>query len=141
MGEGPVSFAFKFHEILFTSLQKCLTLTTLAYRATTKLLHPCLSLASLWEVPQLWFMFFISASTVFHQVVFGLPCFHFPSGVQWIATLVMELASLCSTCPIQLHRFLVMMVSVSSCWHCAKRSLLEMVVGQKMQWIFLRLVT
>ena len=31
----------------------------LAYRAATKLLHPCLSLASLWMLPQLWFMFFI----------------------------------------------------------------------------------
>ena len=45
----------------------------LAYRAATKLLHPCLSLASLWRVPQLWFMFFISASTVLHRVVSTLP--------------------------------------------------------------------
>ena len=29
----------------------------LAYRTATKLSHPCLSLASLWMVPQLWFMF------------------------------------------------------------------------------------
>ena len=29
----------------------------LAYRAAMKLLHPCLSLASFWMVPQLWFMF------------------------------------------------------------------------------------
>ena len=82
----------------------------LAYRAAVKLPHPCLSLADLWFVPQVWFVFFISASTVLHQVVFGRPRFHFPSGVQWIATLVMELASLCSTCPVQRHRFLVMMV-------------------------------
>ena len=40
------------------------------YSAATKLLHPCLSLASLWMVPQLRFFFFISASTVLHQVVF-----------------------------------------------------------------------
>ena len=43
----------------------------LAYRAATKLVHPSLSLASLWMVPQLWFMFFMSASTLLHQVVFG----------------------------------------------------------------------
>ena len=82
-----------------------------------KLLHTCLSLGILWMMPQLWFMFFISASIVLRQVVFGGPCFCFPSGVQRIATLVMELESLCSTCPIQCHHFPVMMVSISSCWH------------------------
>ena len=45
----------------------------LVYRAALKLLHPCVSLASLWMVPQLWFIFFISASTVLHQVVFWGP--------------------------------------------------------------------
>ena len=110
----------------------------LVYRTATKLLHPCLSLASLWMVPPLWFFFFISAPTVLHQVVFGRPRFCFPSGVQWIATLVMELTSLRNTCPIQCYRFLVIMVSVFSCWPRAKRSLLEMVLSQKMRWIFLR---
>ena len=110
---------------LSTSLTYCPS-HQLAYRTATKLLHPCLSLASLWMVPQLWFMFFISASTVLHQVVFGRPSFCFPSGVQWIATLVMKSASLRSTCPIQRHRFLVMMVSISSCWHRAKRSWLAL---------------
>ena len=52
----------------------------------------------------------------------------------------MELASLCSTCPIQRHCFLVMMVSTSFCWHHAKRLLLEMVLGQKIRWIFWRLI-
>ena len=32
-------------------------LRQLEYRAATKLLHPCLSRASLWMVPQLWFSF------------------------------------------------------------------------------------
>ena len=131
-----------------TTSATCFTITMssfypsrqLAYRAATKFLQPCLSLASIWMVPQLWFMFFISASTVLRQVVFGRPRFRFPSGVQWIATLVMELTSRCSTCPFQRHRFLVMMVSISSCWHRAKRSRLEMVLGQMMHWIFLRLV-
>ena len=90
------------------------------------------------DVPQLRFMFFISASTVLCQVVFGRAYFRFHSGVQWNATLVMELASLRSTCTIQRHRFLVMMVSISSCWHRAKRSQLEMVLGQNMRWIFLK---
>ena len=57
----------------------------LVYRAATKPLHTCLSLASLWMVPQLWFIDFISASiTVLHQVVFHRPRFHFPSWVQWM---------------------------------------------------------
>ena len=112
----------------------------LAYRAATKLLHPCLSLASLRMVPQLWFVFFISASTVLRQVFFDRLRFRFPSRVQWIATLVMELTSLCSTCPIQRYRFLMIMVSVSSCWHRANRSRLEMVLDLKMRWILLRLV-
>ena len=45
----------------------------LAYRprAATKLLHPCRSLASLWMLPQLWFTFFSSTSTVLCQVVFS----------------------------------------------------------------------
>ena len=64
------------------------------------------------------------------------PRFRFPLGVQRIAALVMELASLRSMCPIQRHRFLVTMVSISSFWHRAKRSRLEMVLGQKMRWIF-----
>ena len=101
----------------------------LAYRAATKLLHPCLSLASLWMVPQLWFIFFIFASAVLRQVDYGRQRFRFPSWVQRIETLVMELASLRSTCPIQCHRFLVMMVSVSCCWTRAKRSRLELVLG------------
>ena len=105
----------------------------LVHRTATKLFHPCLSLASLWMVPQLWLIFFISASTVLRQVVFGRSRFRFPSGVQWIVTLVMELASL-------RHRFLVVIISMSSCWHRAKRSQLQMVLGQKMRWVFLRLV-
>ena len=43
----------------------------LAYRAATKLLHPCLSLAKLWVVSQLWFIFVVSASTGPRHVVFG----------------------------------------------------------------------
>ena len=112
----------------------------LANRAATKLLHLCLPPVSLWIVHQLWFMFFISASTVLHQVVFSRQRVRFPSGFQWIAVLVMELASLRSMCPKQRYRFMAMMVSISSCWHRARRSRLEMVLCQKMRWIFLRLV-
>ena len=111
----------------------------LVYGAATKLFHPCLSLASLWRVPQLWFIVFISAATVLRRIVFGRPRFRFPSKVQWIATLVMESASLHGTCPIQRHHSLMMMVTISSCWHRAVRSRLEMVLSQ-MCWIFLRLV-
>ena len=52
----------------------------LAYKTATKLLHTCLSLASLWMVPQLWFMVFISASANVRQVVFCRPCFCFSLG-------------------------------------------------------------
>ena len=67
---------------MFVIVVSYYTLRQLAYRPARKLLHPCLSLASLWMVPQLWFIFFISASTVLLQIVFGRPCFHFPTGVQ-----------------------------------------------------------
>ena len=77
-------------------------------------------------VPWLWFILFIFASTVLRQVVFGRPHFRFPSWVQWIATLVMELTSLRRTCPTQRHRFLVMTVSISSCWHRASNVLVTM---------------
>ena len=110
------------------------------YRAATKFLHPYLSLASLWMVPQLCFIFCISLCTILCQFVFGQPRFRFPSAVQRIVTLVMELVFLRSTCPIYCHRFLVMMVSMSSWWHRAKRSRLEMILGRKMSWVYLRLV-
>ena len=67
--------------------------------AATKLLHPCLSLASLWIVPELWSMFFISASTVLCQVVCGRPHFCFPSDIQWIATLTMDFGILVQHVP------------------------------------------
>ena len=53
----------------------------------------------------------------------------FPSGVQCIATSVMELASSCNMCLIQCHCCLVTMVSISSRWYHVERSWLEMVPG------------
>ena len=73
------------------------------------------------------------------QVVFGRPRFRFPSRVQWIATLVMELASLRRTYPIQRHRFLVMNGLHILLLARPKRSRLETVLGQKIRWNFLRL--
>ena len=69
----------------------------------------CPSCASCSSVPHL-----ISASTVLHRVVFGQPRFHLPSGVQSIAILVIELEDSRSTCPIQRHGFLVVMVSMQA---------------------------
>ena len=54
----------------------------LAYRAATKLLHPCLLLTSLWVVPQLWSTFFISASTVLRQTQHALLPYYFTL-LQW----------------------------------------------------------
>ena len=93
------------------------SLRLLAYRAARKLLHPYLSLASLWMSSQQCSSYL---RTVLRRVVFGRPRFRFPSGVLCIATLVMELTSLCGTCPIQHHRFLGMMVSIPCCWLHAK---------------------
>ena len=87
------SLFLQFHLFIHAYYPSC----QLASRAATKLLHPCLSLASLWMVAQLWFVFLSSASTVLPQFVFGQPLFRFPSLVQGIATLVIELASLRST--------------------------------------------
>ena len=115
----------------------------LAYMAALKLFHPCLSLASLWMVPQLWFMFVITAFTVLRQVVFGRPRFRFhvmsailfnlvidwmmrcttedrPRRIRW--TLFDTLEDLALHVPNPAPCFLVMMVSISSCWHRAKRS-------------------
>ena len=85
--------------------------------------------------------FFISAFTTLRQVVFGRPRFRFPSVVQWIATLVMELTSLRRDVPSpapsrpsddDLHILLLA--------PCEEVTVGEMVLGQKMRWIFLRLV-
>ena len=111
----------------------------LVSRAAMKLFHPSLSQASLWTVPQLWFVLVISASSSLPGFL-QLTRLLLSLCVQWIAIWWCILASLCSTCPIQCHCFLVMMVSISSCWHHAKRSQLEVVLGQKMHLIFLRLV-
>ena len=54
-----------------------------AYRAATKLIHPCLSLASLWMVPHLCFMFFISASMF--NVQSSVKCSSVHSGF-WVFT-------------------------------------------------------
>ena len=54
---------------------------------------------SLWFMPQLCFMLFVSASTVLRQVVFGRPRFRFLSGVQWIATFVMGVGILAQHVP------------------------------------------
>lgn len=115
-----------------------LPVTPLAYRAVTRALHPCLSLASFWRVPQLLWCSFISASTVRRQVTFGLPLFLFPSGVQKRAVFMMDSGSLLSMWPIQVHRLLVMMVAISSWSHLLRRSWFEMVFGQNTFRILLR---
>ena len=71
-------FALEKHNVYTKSCSECSFIhyypsCQLAYRAATKLLHPCLSLTSLRMVAQLWFMFFISTSTILRQGVFGRP--------------------------------------------------------------------
>ena len=48
---------------------RCYLSCQLAYRAAMKLLHPYLSLASLWLVPQLWFISVSANLLLFHQTV------------------------------------------------------------------------
>ena len=115
-----------------------LPVTPLACRAVTRSLHPCLSLASFWSVPQLLFCSLISASTVRRQVILGRPRFRFPSGVQKRAVLIMLSGSLRCTCPNHFQRLLMMIVAMSSCWHLLSRSWLEMVLGQNILRILLR---
>ena len=83
-------------------------------------------------------MAFISLSTVLLHFALGLPLFLLLSGVQCSAVLVMDCGSLRSTCPIHLHRRLVMMVPMSSCLHLLSRSSLEIFSGQKILRIFRR---
>lgn len=43
----------------------------------------CLFWVSIWIVPHVWFRFFISTSTLRHQVFFSLPLLGVPSVVHW----------------------------------------------------------
>ena len=69
-------------ELLFSRLNFCTYLLTACHTSLglqRSFSIPVLSLASLWMVPQLWFMFFSSVSTVLRQVVFSQPHFRLPS--------------------------------------------------------------
>ena len=89
--------------------------------------------------PQVCWRVFSSASNVRRQVFLGRPLLRFPSGVQCRAVRVMLSCSRRMTCPIHLHRLRMVMFSML-CWlQRASRSWLEMVWGQKMRRILLRL--
>lgn len=110
----------------------------LAYRAVTKDLHSFPSLVIFSTVPQVFFHFIISASTVLRHVFLGLPLFLFPSGVQCRATLVMESWSFLMTWPIHFHLRLNSMVVMPSMLHCFNRSSLDIFLGQNIPRIYLR---
>jgi len=112
----------------------------LACRPPTKVLHFCLSLAIFSIVPQEWFNDFSSSSTVRLHAFFGLSHFHFPSGVQWNAVLVMEVWYLLITCPIHCQRLLIKIVAILSWFHCLSKSSLAILLGQKMRRILLKLL-
>ena len=113
---------------------------TLACRAATKVLHFCLSLAICSIVPLGSFIDFISPSTVRLHLFFGLPRLPCPSGIQCGAVLVMEFWSLLITCPIHFQRLLIKIVAILSWLHCLSRSSLEILLGQKMRRILLKLL-
>ena len=112
----------------------------LACRAATKVLYFCLSLAIFSTVPQVFFVVFISPSTEHLHVFFGLSCLRFPSGVQCCAVLLMEFLSFLITCPILFQRLLDNIVAIFSCLHCLSRSSFDILFGQKMRRILLKLL-
>ena len=61
-------------------LSLSLPVTPAGARDINKALLPLSATCHPWTMPKLWFMFFISASRVLRQVVFGRPRFRFPSG-------------------------------------------------------------
>ena len=72
------------------------------------------------------------------HMFFGFPRLRFPSGVQCSAVLVMEFWSLLITCPI--HCLLLKIIAIL-CWlHCLSRSSLEILLGQKLRRIPLKLL-
>ena len=89
----------------------------LAYRAATKLLQPCLSLASLWMVPQLWFIFFISASTVFARLSSVDHASAFPLGSSGLQLWWWSWHPCAERTQSSAIVSLWWMVSISSCWH------------------------
>ena len=107
-------------------------------RAATKALHSDLFCANLVKGPHVFFMAFISLSTVLLHVVFGLPFFLFPSGVQWSAVLTTEPGSLRITCPIHLHLLRVMIIAISSWLHLLRSSSFAIFLGQKIRRILRR---
>ena len=113
-------------------------LRRLAHRAATKSLHLDLSLAIFSMVPQLCCCCSSSFSIVLRHVCLGLPLFLLPSGVQCNATLGMALMSILRTCPIQVHRRLLIMKSMLSCWVMLRRFLFEMILGQNIRRILRR---
>ena len=69
---------------------------------------------------------------------FGRPRLRFPSGVQWRAVREMLPGALLITCPI--HHLRIMMVRMLSWSQWASRCWLEMVLGQNIHRILLRLL-
>ena len=61
-------------------LSSSLPVTPAGVRDINKALLPLSVTGHPWTMHQLWFMFFISASRVLRQVVFGRPRFRFPLG-------------------------------------------------------------
>ena len=104
--------------------------------------RPCLLWASFAMVPQVWFRVFISSSSVHRQVFFGLPSNLVPrvGGCQCRAVLVMLPGSfLLSSCLVHLHLLLMMMVSIQSWRQRASSCSFEMLLGQKILKIHLRI--
>ena len=124
----------------YTYLLTACPLCLLACRAATKALHSRLSWAILWIDPQVWWRLVISFSTVRRQVFLGRPRFLLPSGVQWRAVLVMSSAFFLKICPIHLHLLLISISSILSWWHVSYNSSLDIVLGQNIRSMRLKLL-
>lgn len=102
----------------------------LACRAATTDLHSCLSRALLPIESHVSPIALSFSIRVLRQVIFGLPRFLFPSGVQYSAILALSSLSLLRTCPIHLHLRFISMFSMLSCSHLLSSSSFEILFGQ-----------
>ena len=136
MSTGLTQMSSKYYLLIYL-LTYC-SLRQMECGAATKERHFCLSLAIFCRLRHEWFNLFISASTIRRHIILGLPLRHFPSGVQKRAVLVRSCWTFLKTCPIHLHLLLLMMVFMFS-WLHLLRSWLEILFGQNIRRIFLRL--
>ena len=112
--------------------------SSMGHKASMSTLHSTRSLAACWASSHDRFICFSSCVTVLRQVVFGLPGFLLPGGVHLKATFEMRSGSILNTCPSHLRRLCVISLVMLQLPVFLYRSLLEILLGQKIWHILLR---